>query len=274
MSAAAQVVTLRVLRSTLAIAAVVLGVVPALAQRTPEPRPDTAEFLPHYTFNLAGAALSSDDQAFSWDTHFGGEVEIVDYVIGRAAFLADYQAVLGSEFRPFDPNQGNYLLDLSGSLRAPAGVELVGVFHHVSRHLSDRYKRFPIAWNMLQARALRRFTAGAGTTIDVRADVGKVVAHTYVDYEWEGDLEFVVRHPVTPHVGLYAKALGQTMGVDPLVKSRTRQDGGRIEGGFRFTGGKQGSLELYVGYEKMIDASLIDFQPRQWAFAGFRIVGN
>lgn len=273
MSDAAKIVIRWFGRGAGVLALALCAAVPARAQRTPEAPPAHAEFLPHYTFNLAGAAIGSSDQAFSWDTHFGGEVEIIDYVLGRAAFLADYQAILGSEFRPFDPNQGNYLLDLSGSLRAPAGVEFVGVFHHISRHLSDRYKRFPIAWNMLQARALRRFAAGSGTTVDVRADIGKVVAQTYVDYSWEGDLEFVVRHAVTPHVGLYAKALGQTMGVDESLK-RTRQDGGRVEGGVRLTGGQQGSVELYVGYEKMIDASLIDFQPRQWAFAGFRIVGN
>lgn len=262
----------RAVRTVVALAIVVLAVVPARAQRTPAPKSDKPAFMPRYTFNLAGAALSSDDEAFSGDIHFGGEIEIVDYGIGRAAFLADYQAVLGSEFRPFDPNQGNYLLDLSGSVRTP-GVELVGVFHHMSRHRSDRYKRFPIAWNMLQARALCRFEVN-GNTIDLRADVGKVVAQTYVDYSCEGDLELTVRHQVTPYVGLYAKALGQTIGVDSEALGRTRQDGGRIEGGFRFTGGKQGGLELYVGYEKMIDASLITFEPREWAFADFRIVGN
>ena len=31
--------------------------------------------------------------------------------------LVDYEAMLGSEFRPFDPNQGNYTLEASASVR-------------------------------------------------------------------------------------------------------------------------------------------------------------
>ena len=50
---------------------------------------------------------------FVWDTNFGGELDVVDYGTGRATFVANYQAILGDEFRHFDPNQGNYIL--SGS---------------------------------------------------------------------------------------------------------------------------------------------------------------
>ncbi len=53
-------------------------------------------------------------QRFTWDTHWGGDFDLVDYVHGRVTFLADYQALLGSEFRPFDPYQSNYTLEAIG----------------------------------------------------------------------------------------------------------------------------------------------------------------
>ncbi len=43
---------------------------------------------------------------FVWDTNFGGELDVIDYRTGRATFVANYQAILGDEFRHFDPNQG------------------------------------------------------------------------------------------------------------------------------------------------------------------------
>ena len=95
-----------------------------------------------------------------WDTHWGADFDLVDYVKGRVSFLVDYQAVLGNEFRPFDPNQGNYMLEFSGSRRL-GRTELVGAFHHVSRHLSDRPKRQAIAMNVLEGRVLRRFDVRA-----------------------------------------------------------------------------------------------------------------
>src|SRR5205807_2455069 len=79
------------------------------------PPPATPEFLSRYDFHLSAAALlvstptpapAVPDQRFSWDTHFGGSFDVVDYLVGRTAVMIDYQAVLGDEFRPFDPNQG------------------------------------------------------------------------------------------------------------------------------------------------------------------------
>ena len=90
-------------------------------------RREQVEFLSRYDFHLSAAGLGSDDHArFMWDTHWGGDFDLVDYVNGRLSFLVDYQAVLGNEFRPFDPNQGNYTLEVSGSVRL-GRTELVGV---------------------------------------------------------------------------------------------------------------------------------------------------
>ena len=104
-----------------AFAACLLLTIAARAHAQPLPSPSTAppsaDFMTHYDFQLSMAALSGGDQRFSWDAHFGGDVDLVDYVVGRANVLIDYEAVLGSEFRPFDPNQGNYTLEASGSAR-------------------------------------------------------------------------------------------------------------------------------------------------------------
>ena len=111
-------------------------------------QPSTVQFVPRYEFHLGAERLSQRDHRFVWDTNFGGAIDFVDYGVGRTTFTANYEAVLGDEFRAFDPNQGNYLLDLSTSVRTH-GVEVAGMLHHTSRHLSDRPKRFPVDWNML-----------------------------------------------------------------------------------------------------------------------------
>jgi hypothetical protein len=239
-----------------------------------EPAPARPEFLPRYNFHLSAYDLLHQDDAaqrFSWDTHFGGSLDLVDYVAGRASVLIDYQAVLGSEFRPFDPNQGNYILEASASARA-GETEIVGVFHHVSRHLSDRPKRGAIAWNTVGGRVLHRLAAGA-TTIDLDLDVSKVVQHSFVDYSWIGALEVQVRRDINPHVGVFAHASGQLYGVDTLEAGRGRQRGGMAEAGLRLRGGG-GVLELFFGVERRVDAYPLERVPKHWGLAGFRLLSR
>src|SRR5258708_17066237 len=169
----------------------VLVVLAQTQQRVIAPAPAAREFLQRYDFHLSAAALLAStptpapvgpDQRFSWDTHFGGSFDVVDYVAGRTSVAIDYQAVLGSEYRPFDPNQGNYTLEVASSARV-GDFEVVGVFHHVSRHLSDRPKRGAIAWNTVGARILKRVTV-RGLTIDGQADLGRTTPHSYGDSIW------------------------------------------------------------------------------------------
>jgi hypothetical protein len=238
------------------------------------PAPSRPEFLARYNFHLSAYELLHVDDAsqrFSWDTHFGGSLDLVDYVGGRASLLIDYQAVLGSEFRPFDPNQGNYILEASASGRA-ASAEIAGVFHHVSRHLSDRAKRPAVAWNTIGGRVLRRLRAG-GATVDVTLDIGRVVQHSFVDYTWMGGAELQVRHDVTPHVGVFAHASGQWYGVDGTQPNRGSQRGGMAEAGVRLTG-PGAALELFAGLERRIDAYPLERVPRHWGLAGFRLLSR
>ena len=237
----------------------------------PVDAPGAPEFLSRYDFHLSAAALDSGDDRFSWDTHFGGDFDVVDYVYGRTFVKIDYQAILGSQFRPFDPNQGNYELATGTSVRI-AGFEFMGLFHHISRHLSDRPKRFAIAWNDLDGIVLKRFNLD-DTTIDMRAEVGKVVAKAFVDYAWTAGVDVKVTQRLNQHVAVYGRALGHSYGIDEEVSDRPQQRGGRLEGGVRLTGTK-GAVELFGGYERMVDADPIERMREAWTFAGFRIVNK
>jgi hypothetical protein len=248
--------------------------VPAAAQQPLPEAPARAEFMSRYDFHLSAAGLGSDDRArFMWDTHWGGDFDLVDYVKGRLSFLVDYQAVLGDELRPFDPNQGNYTLEFSGSGRV-GRTEFVGAFHHVSRHLSDRPKRQAIAMNVLEARVLRRFDV-RDTTLDVRVNAGRVLQRSFVDYTWIGDLDVTVRRSLKPGLGVYGRIFGEVYAVnaqdDPVLERRGTQHGGRVEAGVRLSG-KGGAMELFAGFERVVDADPFERQARQWPFAGFRLV--
>jgi hypothetical protein len=198
---------------------------------------------------------------------------VFDYVVGRTSILIDYEAVLGNQFRAFDPNQGNYILEASTSARIqPTGTEIAGYFHHESRHLSDRPKRFAVAWNVLGARALQRVTLGS-TTVDLVVSGGRIVQNSYVDYTWSGEADLLIRHPLTPRVGVFAHAYGDGYLVDPTIANRGRQAGGLAELGVRING-RVGAMELFVGVEHRVDADPIDRMPQEWALAGFRLVNK
>jgi hypothetical protein len=248
----------------------------AAAQQPPQPvvfqAPAGAEILSRYDFHLTASALASNDPKFSWDTHFGGSLDLVDYVVGRAAILADYEAVVGNEYRLFDPNQGNYVLEASSSARIGSSTEIVGVFHHVSRHLSDRPKVFAIAWNVLGGRMLHQVVI-RGVTIDIDLEGGKVVQHAYVDYKWIGELRAQVARPLNQRVGIYGRGDAQWFGMTGEVADRGSQAGGELEAGLRVNG-RAATLELYVGVERRVDAYPLDRQPRNWALAGFRLLSR
>jgi hypothetical protein len=235
------------------------------------PAPDTPDFMSRYDFHLSAAAVSVNDPRFSWETHFGGDIDVADYVVGRSSILVDYEAVLGDEFRAFDPNQGNYTLEASTSARI-GQTEVAAMFHHVSRHLSDRPKRFAIAWNILGARILRRVSVD-GVTIDAVASAGKVVQNSFVDYTWTGDLDLMIRRPITPRVGVFAHGFGDAFMVDQTIANRGRQLGGTVEVGLRIHG-RAGAVELFAGAETRVDADPIDRIARRWALAGFRLLSE
>jgi hypothetical protein len=249
----------------------------AIAQQPQPPgfatAPVSPDFLTRYDFHLSAAKLGIDDplKRFAWDTHFGGDLDVFDYVTGRLSMLVDYEAVLGTQFRAFDPNQGNYTLEASASVRVRQ-IEIAGALHHVSRHVGDRAKRYPIAWNVLGARVMGRVPV-AGATVDVTVGGGRVVQHSTVDYAWTGNLDLLIRRPINPRVGVFARGTGEMFGIDSTLSTRDRQVGGKAEAGLRING-PAGALELFAGYERRIDADPLDQPARShdWALAGFRLL--
>jgi hypothetical protein len=235
--------------------------VPAAAQ-TPG-----VEVLPRFDFLVGMEYLVEDDPRFVWDGRFRGEVDFVDFGRGRATFTGEYEVLLGEELRAFDPNQGNYTL--AGSLSARMrGVEVAGVFHHVSRHLSDRPKRQPIDWNMAGAHVYGAFARGR-TEVESRLDVRGVVQRSYVDYRWELDTATRVQVRVSPHASALVSGGVRMLGVDG-TRDRGTQYGARGEGGVRLEG-QAAVVELFVAAERRIDPYQLEFSTRSWVSAGFRL---
>lgn len=248
--------------------------VPAAAQ-IPQPvvLPSTGiDFLSHYDFWLSAAALSIDDPKFSWDTHFGGAIDVIDYGVGRLGIRVDYQAILGDELRPFDPNQGNYTLEGNASARLGDNTELVLIFHHVSRHLSDRPKLEAIAWNVAGGRVLQRVAIN-GFTIDADLEAGAVIQHSSVDYRWYGDAELSIGRPITTRVSAFVKGSAQLYGVDETINHRGTQVSALGEAGLRI-GGHGGALEVFAGAERRLDAYPVALGSQQWVLAGFRVLSR
>jgi hypothetical protein len=226
--------------------------------------------MPRYDFRVAAEHLSGDDRRYVWDADFGGELDAVDYVHGRVTFWANYEVVMGEEFHIFDPNQGNYILAASSSVRV-AGLELAGVFYHQSRHMSDRPKRFPVDWNMAGGRVLHERTGGRAEWRAL-ADLRTVVQRSFVDYEWELDTDAAARFTLGPRVKLIAGGGVRVLGVDGS-RDRGTQTGFRAETGVRIEG-EAGAMELFFGGERRIDPYPVEFGSATWVKAGFRLLSR
>jgi hypothetical protein len=252
---------------------------PAFAQISgPQPLEgpsDHFDFFPRYDFQLEANLLTGDNpDLFRWDAHFGGEMDVFNYIKGRLTVVTDYEAVMGSELRPFDPVQGIYTLEPGASWFV--GKNEIGfVFHHVSRHYSDRPKTYAIAFNIIEGRYLRKFVVN-GTSIAVRAGGGKIAQHSDVDYTWTANWDVMAIHPMNPHVQWYARTTGEMFGTDPAVRGRSGvQHSVRLEVGPRLIGTKA-DFELFAGVEHRLDALPANYlRPVvNWGIVGFRIASK
>ena len=241
---------------------------PAPQESTP-PQP-SVQFLPHALFHLSAEHLSGQDESFQWDANFGADLDVVDYGSGRASFVANYQVIMGDEFRRFDPNQGNYVLGGSTSLRR-SGYEFAGVFHHESRHLSDRANRVAVAWNMAGGRISRAYTFGSAR-LDAGVDVRTVVAKSFVDYDWE--IEGGARGAVQlhPHVAVLFAGDLRLLGVDGS-QNRGDQTGFRLETGVHLSDGG-GAAEFFISAERRIDPYPLEFGTINFVTVGFRLLSH
>jgi hypothetical protein len=250
--------------------AVAAGAASASAQ-TPQPVQANAstgvEFLPRFDFHVSLEHLVSDQIRYVWDADFGGDIDLVSFGRSRVTFVAVYETILGSEYRAFDPNQGNYTLEGSVSRRART-VEVAGVFHHVSRHLSDRPKRGPVDWNMVGGRVRGGGERGR-LGYQARADLRGVIEHTFVDYRWELETEGAARVAMSPRVSVIGSGSWRVVGVDGS-RSRDTQRGFRAEGGVRLAG-RSAMLDLFVAGEQRIDPYQLELSTVRWLTLGFRI---
>jgi len=245
---------------------------PARAQDPAPQAPPAARVsvLTRSSFHLTAEHVSGDDPRFVWDTNFGGDLDLVDYGYGRINFLANYQAILGEQFRAFDPTQGNYILAGESTLRARR-VEVGAVFFHQSRHLSDRPKRQPVDWNMF---GIGVQTSGRTGRLQVhaRGDVRGVVQKSFVDYTWEvqttGRMEYAVRGPMA----LVANGSLRVLGTDGS-QSRGTQTGARGEGGLRIAG-TGAAVEFFIAAERRVDPYPLEFGTVTWASAGFKLLSR
>lgn len=261
----------RVIVMMLALAAAA----PAAAQTSQPQSPDPlqtagTEFFSRFDFRFGLEHLVSEDPRFVWDAIFASELDLIDYGRGRLTFVATYQNTLGSEFKSFDPIQGNYILGGSASARAGA-VEVAGVFHHVSRHLGDRPKRFPVDWNMVGGRVRGDLVKGRAA-LDGRIDLRGVVQRTFVDYRWELDAETRTRVRLARYAALIAAGRIHVLGVDGS-RDRGTQHGVRGEGGIRVDG-RGAAVELFVAGERRIDPYQLEFSTATWLTLGFRVVSR
>jgi hypothetical protein len=225
------------------------------------------EILPRFDLRLQGEYLVADDRRLKWDFEFGAEVDALDWGGGRATFVAGYEAVAGREFRRFDVNQGNYALEAVLAFRA-RGVEIGPVWHHVSRHLSDRAKRFPIDWNMIAVRA-RAGPRGGRAGLAWQVDARRTVTSAFVDYEWEVEGGAAAARPVAARWTATAAASMRAVAVDGS-RGRGTQWGGRLEAGVRLEG-RAGGGELFVAVERRVDPHPDEFGTARFVTAGLRL---
>ncbi len=260
-------------RGVLLVLALVVGAARVDAQTAPPPQSDAQpsglEFLSRFDSYISIERLNGDEERFVWDGNLGIDVDVVDYGRGRMAIVVNYEVVMGSEFRPFDPTQGNYILEASTSARAGA-FEFAGVFHHVSRHLSDRPKRRSVDWNMVGGRISGDVVRGR-TELRGRVDVRGVIRRGFVDYRWEVDTGVAARVALRPRVAAIARGGFRVLGVN-ASKNRGTQYGYRGEGGLRVTG-PAAALDWFVAVERRIDPYPLEFSTATWLIAGFRISG-
>lgn len=241
--------------------------------QTPAPQPGTpttitSGFVTRTGVSIGLAHLTAGDPRFNWAARFNGDVDIADYKRGRINLYGEYDAVFGSERRPFDLNHENYTVDISATYRAK-GAEFFGVIHHVSRHLTDRQNDRAVAWNSVGIAGQRLFNAGENA-VRLRFDLAQVFQHTYNDYTWTAWLTAEVARPFIRGSRAYARGNGGFQGVDQSVVGRERLCGARLEAGLHLPG-LNGGADIYLGYERRIDGYPLSRQRTRFVEWGVRV---
>ena len=233
--------------------------------------PATLGFLTNYRFHLDALRLVSSDDNFGWDADFGGDMDVFDLQYFRGNVLVNFESIVGDQKRAIDPNQGNYTIDLSVWWRTVVSDAELGVtLHHVSRHLSDRDKEFAIAWNMIGFQYTSSLQIGSWD-VDIGYRVLRNVQRSFVDYTSEIGGDIQARRAVHSRMSLIFGGELTLVTVDEDERGRDHQIGGRVEIGARFPGG-DGAGELFLSWERRIDAIPFDLEPTSFTMLGFRFL--
>jgi len=196
------------------------------------------------------------------DTHFGGSPTSSTTSRTHRASTST-RALLGDEFRLFDPNQGNYTLEAnaSGTHREDRGG---GDLPSRVAHLSDRPKTFAIAWNCSAPPAAPRSSSAARRSISISKAGGS--SALVRDYSGSASCtrSYASRSTRTSPSSGASSAVG---GRQRRSSRRSTQRGGFLEAAS--AEGRAGVLELFAGVERRVDADQRDRLPQQWALAGF-----
>jgi hypothetical protein len=231
------------------------------------PAPPQSGFLTRSDFSFTLGLLGSDDPRFTGVGRAKGDIDALDFGSGRANFTFDYEGVLGGEHHAFELNHGNYFLESSLSRRF-GDLEAAFVFHHVSRHLTDREEDGSISWNVFGGRAIGRWAA-ATWTIDGQVDLGYVYQPHFVDYTWVSALGVALRRPMNGRAAAFLGARGELNKVTGEVRDHG-PCGARIEGGIKLRGVKS-DVEIYGAYERRIDAYPTERTRVRFAEFGIRL---
>jgi hypothetical protein len=145
------------------------------------------------------------------------------------------------------------------------------VWHHVSRHLSDRPKRFPVDWNMLAGRVRGEMDGDALRAV-WQGDARLTITRAFVDYDWDVEGRTDLAYRLAPRWWLTGQGSVRVAGVDGS-RGRGTQIGGRGEFAIRLDG-THGAAELFAGAERRIDPYPVEFGTGSWFLAGLRLLSR
>jgi hypothetical protein len=243
---------------------------PAAAQHELVP-PPAPGFLSSFDVYVEAAALGEGDLQFRWDARMGAGVDVLDYETGRLNMFAEYHAVLGNEFQPFDPNQAYYTFGASGSYRLER-TEIAAGLQHVSRHLGDRPKLFGVDWNTVGVRVAQRLDRGR-LDLAARGSLDRVFKSTFVDYESMLAGEVRTRYPNDRRLSFVGGGRAELFLTDETIGGRSHVTGALVHGGVRVEG-RGAAVEFFAAFERRVDPMPLARGTKHWVLAGFRVLNR
>lgn len=243
----------------LAVVAALL-VLPAAAEAA------DVELVPDARIDMKAARYAPGDPDLHWTGWVGAGLGLLRVSGVTGYFAGDIETTLGGERRAFDATQANYHLEV-GFRRELGPTEVGMVFHHVSRHLSDRPKEQAVDWNVLGLRATRRFA----DRLDVSVGLGRAIQESLVGYRWEAtghaDADLLRRGRGSLYARLDLRAVRAESSeafpregfLDVLAEAGAR------------TGSGPRRLDVFVAFELRHDVRVLEGGSRDRALLGFRL---